>query len=368
MEVYREGGEGRVKICYISSMNIHTKRWVEHFAERGHEVHLITNKPGDIDNAHVHAIELNLWKISPFLKAIIIRRLVKRIKPDILHAHQISPFGLYGALSGYHPFILSNWGAYHISVFPEKSFLHKAFIQYILRSADLIHTGEETSTRTIKRLIRKRNSIQMIRWGIDPDLFKPMKIERDENIRILYLMRSEWPYGVETLLYAIPEVIKTHKNVQFLIRKNGRELNKTFDTVKKLRIEKYIKFIDEIPHDKVPKLMNSCDIYVNTLYRKTVVGIGITDLEAMGCELPVVVPNTQGIEHFVKNEVSGLIYKGEDSGSLANAISRLIENEELRKKLGKNARKYILEKQNWNKNMKLMETIYEKLAKDGAKI
>ena len=359
-----------MKICYISSKNIHTRRWVEHFAERGHEVHLITNKPDDIDNAHIHVIDLNLWKISPIFKALIIRRLVKRIEPDILHAHQTSPFGLYGALSGYHPFILSIWGWYHQSVFSEKSFLHKAFIQYILKNAELVHCADEYTVKRIEDLVGRKGSARIIDWGIDPDLFKPMKIEieGDEKLRILYLMRSEKPYGVETLLYAIPEVIKTHNNVQFLIRKSGRELNKTFDTVKKLKIEKYVEFVDDQPYDKVPKLMNSCDIYLDTNYTENPGGgIGMTALEAMSCGLPVVLSNVIGVDHYIDHKVNGYIYKKHDSNSLANALTELIENPELREELGKNAREYIVKNQNFKENMKIMESFYEKLAKGGAK-
>ena len=346
-----------MKISYISTKSIHTRRWVEYFAEKGHEVHLITPEYDDIEGVKTYEVNPKASKLSPFCKAIIIRNLVKKIKPDILHAHQVVPFGLYGALSGFHPFVVSAWGS-DIAVFPEKSKIHRFLVKYALRKADLVHTGDESTAERLKNLSDERGRIQIIPWGIDPDLFRPNKNKRGDIIKILYLRKSQEPYGPETVLYAIPEVIKKHKNIEVLMLKSGKELNKAFDIVKKLEIGKYLKFIDEVPYDRVPKLMNGCDIFVDGVYRKTVVGIGITDLEAMGCELPVVVPNTQGIEHFVKNEVSGLIYKGEDSGSLANAISRLIENEELRKKLGKNARKYILEKQNWNKNMKLMETIY----------
>jgi len=352
-----------MKICYISSKSIHTRRWVKYFAEKGHEVHLITNKPDDIDNVHVYVIDLNLWKLSPIFKALIIRRLVKRIKPDILHVHQAIPFGPYGVLSGFHPWVLSIWGS--ISIYPEKSILHKFLVQHILKKADLVQCGDESLAERVKSLIGERSSIHIIKWGIDPDLFKPKKIEKkDERFRILYLRRSQEPYSVEILLYAIPEVIKKHENVEFLILKSGRELNKTFNIVKELGIEKYVRFIDEVPNDKLPKLMNSCDIYVDTFYRETPgSGIGMAALEAMSCGLPVVLSNTAGVDIHIKHKVNGYIYKGHDSNSLANAIIELIKDRNQREKLGENARKYIINNQNWKENMKLMENFYEKLTK-----
>jgi len=357
-----------MKICYISTKSIHTRRWIEYFAERGHEVHLITQEYDNYQGVKIHVVNPKASKLSPFFKAIIIRNLVKKIKPDILHAHQLDTFGLYGALSGFHPFVVSAWGS-DIVTFPEKSILHKFLVQHILKKADLVQCGDESLAERVKSLIGERSSIHIIKWGIDPDLFKPVeKMEKDERVRILYLRRSQEPYSVEILLYAIPEIIKKRENVEFLILKSGRELNKTFDMVKELWIEKYVRFIDEVPNDKLPKIMNSCDIYVDTFYRETPgSGIGMAALEAMSCGLPAVLSNTAGVDIHIKHKVNGYIYKGHDSNSLANAIIELIKDRNHREKLGENARRYIINNQNWGKNMKIMGSFYEKLTKGGIK-
>ena len=65
-----------MKICYISTKSIHTRRWVEYFAEKGHEVHLITPKVEDIQSVKVYQVKPKASKLSPFLKAIIIRNLI----------------------------------------------------------------------------------------------------------------------------------------------------------------------------------------------------------------------------------------------------------------------------------------------------
>jgi len=100
-----------MKICYISTKSIHTRRWVEYFAEKGHEVHLITQEYDNYRGVKIHVVKPKASKLSPLFKAIVIRNLVKKIKPDILHVHQVVPFGLYGALSRFHPFVVSAWGS-----------------------------------------------------------------------------------------------------------------------------------------------------------------------------------------------------------------------------------------------------------------
>lgn len=357
-----------MKICYIgNAQSIHMQRWAKWFAERKHEVHLITDVPAEIDGVKIHPVKGRENPIFFFVRMLQIKKIVWKINPDILHAHQIFGYGLFGVFSGFYPLIVSPWGS-DITSFPKKSILHKLFIKYILKRANLVQCMDESLAERAKNLIGGRGNIHIIKEGVDPDLFKPKKVEKNKIIRILYLRKSQEPYGVETLLYAIPEVIKKNENVGVLILKSGKELNKTFDIVKKLGVESYVKFIDAVPNDKIPEFMNGCDIYVDTFYREIPgSGIGKTALEAMSCELPVVLSNTSGMELYVKNEVNGLIYKGEDFNSLANAIIRLMGDEELREKLGENAREYVLKNQDWNKNMKLMESFYEKLTKGGAK-
>ena len=110
--------------------------------------------------------------------------------------------------------------------------------------------------------------------------------------------------------------------------------------------------------------MNSCDIYVDTFHTKIAgSGIGLTAFEAMSCQIPIVVPNTSGIEYYVKDKENGMIYQGKDSKSLSQAIIQLIDNPELRSSIGKNGRKFVLKEQNWNLNMDKMDTFYRSIVK-----
>lgn len=352
-----------MKICYIGDVqSIHMQKWAKWFADKGHDVHLITDTLAKIDNVKMHPVIKRGKRLNFLIRTWQTRRLVRKIKPDILHAHYVFGYGLFGVLSGFHPFVVSPWGS-DIVAFPEKSVLHKLLIKYVLQKTDLIQCTDESVVERVKSLIEKGSSIYVIKWGIDTDLFTPQKVEKDEVIKILYLRKSQETYGVETLLHAIPEIISRENNVQFLIRKSGEELNKTVDTVKKLKIEKYVEFVEDLPNEKIPKLMNSCDIYVDTAYSKNPgSGIGMTAFEAMSCELPVVLSNTAGVDIYIKHKINGYIYKGHDSNSLADAIMELVKDQNLREELGKNAREYIVKNQNFKENMKIMESFYEKLA------
>ena len=80
-----------MKICYVADgASIHTQRWVNYFAGKGHEVHLICWKlmPGYEGNVNIHLLTRlapKIWAVSRYLSVLLwifqTRRLVKKIKP-----------------------------------------------------------------------------------------------------------------------------------------------------------------------------------------------------------------------------------------------------------------------------------------------
>ena len=365
-----------MKICYLGdARSTHVRRWVAYFAKE-HEIDLITFSYTKKEDTFVpeevyKKMGVRVHKVSkkmPFLlfAPFKIRRLIKKIKPDIVHAHYVTQYGFCGAFSGFHPLVISPWGS-DISSDPEKSKILRFLVRYALKKADLVRAGDDVVYERIKRLKGAGKNIKLLKEGIDPNKFKPDRRKKKKNgkMRVLNLRKSQGKYNVSVLINAIPKITKTHHDAEFIVLRDDEELKETDSLIKKLKIGKCIKFIDTIPHDELPNVMNEVDIYVDTFYSEIGGGgIGKTALEAMSCELPVVLSNTAGIELYVENEVNGLIYNGDDSNSLANAIIKLIEDEELRKKLGENAREYVIKNQNWDKNMKIMEEYYYKLLHD----
>lgn len=355
----------RIRICYIGDGgSIHTQRWITHFAGLGHDVHLITNRDVKLDRVTVHYIggKGTIHYIKRVLKS---RRLIKDIKPDIVHAHFVTDSGFIGAMSGFHPFVVSPWGS-DIVRQPEESAVFRFMVKYALRKADVIQCGDENGAARVKSLIGWDDTVRIVGWGIDTDMFQPAGSRKDGEIRILYLRISHDNYNTSVLLKAMPEILRKHPNVKFTILKKGEQIERTLEAIEKMGMHDRIELIDFVPHEKLAGLLNSCDIYVDTFYTETPgSGLGITALEAMSCGLPVVVADTQGFDESVKHMESGYVYKGRDHSLLADAIDKVVSDADLREHMGANARKYIVNSQNWNKNMKKMEEIYMGLSHKG---
>jgi glycosyltransferase involved in cell wall biosynthesis len=84
---------------------------------------------------------------------------------------------------------------------------------------------------------------------------------------------------------------------------------------------------------------------------------GVNILEAMSCELPVIATDCVGPRELIEDGVSGIIVKDRKPESMAAKIIELLQNKELRIKLGNEGRKRVLERYNWEKNVEELESL-----------
>jgi len=108
--------------------------------------------------------------------------------------------------------------------------------------------------------------------------------------------------------------------------------------------------------------LKSADIYVSTSLSES--GLAASTAEAMACELPVINTDTGDINLWIKDGKGGFIVPTKNPEVLAEKIVYLLRNDDERKKLGKNNRKVIEERNNYYKEMEKMEEIYKKIIRN----
>jgi glycosyltransferase involved in cell wall biosynthesis len=126
-----------------------------------------------------------------------------------------------------------------------------------------------------------------------------------------------------------------------------------------MNFSKHVIFLGSLDALNLVKWYSIADIFVLPSLaegRPTVI------YEAMSCELPIVATYVGGISEQVENGYNGLIIKPMDSNTLADSIIYLIENEDLRKNMGRNSRKRIIEQGwTWENHAKKVVEIYKKV-------
>ena len=365
-----------MRICYLANAaSIHTDRWVRYFAERGHEIHVISFENARIERTTIHVLKLPVLvknAVFPLKMASThrIKSLLKRIKPDILHAHYVTNYGLFGALCNFKPFIITAWGSDIFTVKTESPLIRwiKKFIKIcVARKADIITVDSKSLKKEIIKLGVPLEKIKLISHGVSVNEFNPNKKSPEfrkilgippHSSIILSTRNLEPVYNVETLIQAIPHIIKFKPNVHFLIIGDGTQKKNLQEIAKHLMTEKHVTFIGKVPHEKVAEFLANSDIYVSTALSDST---SVSLLEAMASQLPVIVTDLEGNKEWIKNKVNGFIIPRADPKTLAEKILQLLNDKETARKFGSYNRKLAKQKASYEEEMNKVEDIYKRL-------
>ena len=366
-----------MRICYLAdASSVHTRKWTGHFVEKRHDVHVISFEDAKIEGVTVHVLKLPVLirnATFPLKVASIyrIKTLIQEMEPDILHAHYVTNYGLFGALCNFNPFVITAWGS-DILIVPESrliSAIKRYIATYTLKKADSVTCDAEHMKETMKRLGVPEEKIKLIYFGIDTRRFSPGQKSEKLKVRLgvynsptIITLRNLRPvYDVESLIKSVPLVLKEIPESKFIIAGKGPEEERLKELAKSLGVSDSVKFIGFIPNDELPEYLNSMDVYVSTSLSDA--GIAASTAEAMSCGLPVIVTDVADNKEWVEDGITGFVVPTKDPKLLAEKIIYLLQNENVRKKFGKISRKIIEERNNYHKEMGKMEKIYKELVR-----
>ena len=197
------------------------------------------------------------------------------------------------------------------------------------------------------------SKISVIPPGIDIETFRPRpkdkKLMKQYNIspndvNVLFVGRIVYDKGIEDLVYAFKLLCDKHKNVNLLILGKGKWKNKIVKLFRHYGIESKVRFLGFLPYEETEKFYNLADIFCTppriTKYWQE--QFGFVYVEAMACGLPVVSTHAGSIP-----EVTGgnaLLVSPGNHLELFDALDKLVNNPELRKKLGNKGREFAIKK------------------------
>jgi glycosyltransferase involved in cell wall biosynthesis len=352
-------------IAYLGGANsIHTVKWVNEMALRGHEVHLISMHPAT-EELHQN-IEVYKLPFKPphgyYLNTWHLKRLLQQINPDILNTHYASGYGTLARLSGFHPNLLSAWGS-DIFDFPYQSKIKMKIIQKNLSAADRIASTSHIMKKQIEVIYKPEKEIAVTPFGVDCEKFKPMEVIRDNNkIRIGTVKTMASQYGIATLIEAFAIVKNEYQGqIELVLVGDGPEEDDLKLLARKLGVNICVDFVGPVPHQKVPQYLNSFDIYVALSNSES---FGVAIIEASACGLPVVVSDAGGLPEVVIDGQTGFIVPQNNSEAAAERILRLLCDQELRKEIGNAGRQFVLDNYEWKENADRLERAYEEVIGD----
>ena len=202
----------------------------------------------------------------------------------------------------------------------------------------------------------------VINLGTDTGVFKPLDDSvREERRTKLGFSKNDVVIGyhgriakeknIETLLRAFIKLRHKHKNVKLFIIGSGlKKLEKKLSNQEGV---KYLRAIDNVEH-----FLPLMDIYCLPSLTETT---SLSVLEAMSCQLPVVSTPVGFVMDYITPLKTGLFFKKKDSFALMNVFEELLAKPDLRKTLGKNARRMVIEKFNWDVTSKKLIDLFNNI-------
>jgi len=204
------------------------------------------------------------------------------------------------------------------------------------------------------------SSISVIYNSVDTEKFSPSRskslLEKDI---VLFTGRLIAAKGIKYLVEAIPKVLRENPNTLFVFIGPGNSLPYR-RRLKELGVpEKNLMFVGYLKEssDLVEYYRASSVFVAPTLYEN----LPIRVLEAMACGVPVIASNVCAIPEVIDNGVNGILIQPGSIDELADVICCLLGDPGLRRKIGNNARKTVLEKFNWKVNAIKTVKVYQQI-------
>ncbi len=189
--------------------------------------------------------------------------------------------------------------------------------------------------------------------------------KQPDDIFLVTTSRLVKKNAIDEVIHALPLL---SPRVIFLILGIGPDESSLRALADSLKVNHRVKFLRHISHDEMPKYLKISDIFIRPSRSE---GLGISFLEAMAAEIPVLATSVGGITDFLfdpeKNpdhEPTGLFVNVDDPQSIAQQVKRLVGDEVLRSRLIANGKKLVTEKYDWDiiaRDMK--EKVFDQLLK-----
>ena len=157
--------------------------------------------------------------------------------------------------------------------------------------------------------------------------------------------------GHDTVIRALPEILRQVPTALYLIVGTGPEESRLKDLAHELGVEDQVVFVGYVPDGELPAYYNACDLFVmpsrEIKRREGVEGFGIVFLEASACGKPVIGGRSGGVNEAIADGVSGLLVDPLDAKALADAVVGLLLDPDRARCMGIQGRKRVEEQFDW---------------------
>jgi phosphatidylinositol alpha-1,6-mannosyltransferase len=299
-----------------------------------------------------------------------LRVLTKKLSIDRMLLAALFPYGpmawLLSKSTGI-PFSIFVHGA---ELFVEKR-RTKLIVSRIFQKARHIICVSEFTRRTLLRRFPGSRDPLVIPPGTHPDVFKPAANQADLLEKyglsgkrvILTASRLVRRKGQAQVIRALPKVMERVPEVVYLIAGTGPAEAELRALVQEMKLDQPVRFLGYVEDEELAELYSLCDVFVLPSRETTdtesgsrgVEGLPAVFLEASASGRPVIAGKSGGSDEAVLDGQTGYLVDGESAEQIADAILKLLLDENLANRLGRNGKKRVEEEFSWEAILRRIE-------------
>jgi glycosyltransferase involved in cell wall biosynthesis len=352
-------------VDYTNGASVSARRFATRLAARGHKVIYVASKTpyasGDVDGLKTYRFRSVLVPKAEgkfylaFPTVAEAKKILKKEKIDIIHI--IIPFESgfsfmeaarsLGIKVVTHSHTQAENVFLHVPKILGRDVLSNIFTRYLFwmyqNSDALVYPTEFAREKSPKMDAKMR--YEVISNGVDISFFKPLdpapffkKYDLSPNDKyIVFVGRLHPEKSIDTLIKAVPEIIRKQPKVRVLIIGEGHQRAELEALMKSMHLEEKITFFGKISEEHLKALAyNAADIFCLPSLAELE---GMVVLEAMACGAPILIadaPNSAS-KYFVKK--NGMLFKAEDPHDLAQKACAMLSNEKKLEAMGEQSLK-----------------------------
>lgn len=357
---------GSERYCYGLSREL---------ADRGHEVHVFTSKLlkntkfyEKYDGFKVHRIPSAgvIWKCNP---ATFMIHKLKRSDADIVHSHSyifLTSFqvSLVRSFLNKTPHLLHLHGGIEVTSPPSDiSTRLKLLIKKLIYDRT-IGNWTVKGTDAIASVSRRDMELAEKIWGVNGDnlFWVPNALDPNEfnnnnyadSLNVVFIGRLEGWKGLPVLLKVAEIVSRNRDDVKFIIIGDGSMRNYVEREASRLGNIDVLGFVQR---ETIKSVLSNASVFVLPSY--CMEGLPTVCLEAMASEVPIVASRVGGVPEVVIDKETGYLFPPRDTKLCADRLLRLLANERLRRRMGRNGRRLVEKFYSWDKVVEKTEKIYK---------
>jgi phosphatidyl-myo-inositol alpha-mannosyltransferase len=321
-------------------VQVHVAELSAHLRARGHDVLIVAPSLRPVREAGVavagHAIRIRYQgTVAPIAPVSwrSVRRVLRTYLPEVVHVHEpLTPSASMAAAVAARAPVVATFHAHS-----ERSRLFDLAapaLRRVWRRLDARIAVSETAARFVSD--RLGDGIRVIPNGVDVERFGGAAPSEGlpPGRKLLWVGRLDPQKGFRVAVLAFDELAREIADLTFVVAGEGRDRSALADLP--LSIRERVIVLGTVDRDRLPRFHAAADVFVSPAVGQE--SFGIVLVEAMAAGLPVVAADIPGYREVVADGVEGLLVPPRDPAALADALRRVLEDEELAKSLGEAGR------------------------------